>query len=655
MSRQEAIEKGQRIDIGYFEGINSAVGHVLAKKTELAHAENARSETIGTLSKRHGQSIIGTTTSGTQFYTAGNYGLANFENNSPNTLYRISQTALTQLSVTINEQVFIMEAISITGPGTLVAPLNVYVKDTITITEDVMDDVPATATIYYLAPSSNYWTPLTGSGTGIPASKFSHVIADGNLFFVNGYSNNRYITSTGTTVVDSSSGSGHLFNSPNAKKVAFYKNRIYLANFKKDFTWYPTTVLRSSFPMGIVALVNEDIEDVAATNLIKVTDNKYFYADSGANSYEVWRGVTKICDLTIDQVNELTVKVATVSPSTPDLLASDEIWIAGTYTASKIFRWTSNPTTGGKDVKLYDTFKLTGGTNEEIKMLETIGDVLLIGANNSISTWNDYTLKTHDLGIGCVSNRGYVKSYGSLFFLHYTGIYSTSGDLPTRISQKVRRYIDGATKAGLENASAGKKDKSVFFKIGTVTLYLPDGSVDKILYNVALEYSIPDTNWYLHTNVKGDQFETHRTSTSFEMLDMTDDSGAHSIKQFLDPAMTTDDGEEIHFRADTADIALQPAAFENNSNPYSVIVEADRGAGMEAFARIDREQYYKLDGIVTKGVSTIKVNNRDSSRGKPPTGRLFSVSIRDSSKQICKVDRLSILSIPTLGDADPKQ
>jgi hypothetical protein len=655
--RQEAIEKGQRVDIPYFEGINGAVGHVLAKKTELAHAENARSKVVGTIEKREGQTITGTTTTGTQFYTSGNYSLAYFENGSPNTLYRISQAALSNLSITINETVVMMEALSMSGVGTVTAPLNINVTDRVTITESVMDGIANTATIYYLATGSNYWTALTSAGAGIPAAKFSHVIADGNLFLVNGYSNNRYIGSDGTTVTDSSTGGGHLFNSPNAKKIAFYKNRLYLGNFKKDFEWYKTTVLRSSYPLGIVALVNADDSAFVATDTLSVTDTKYFFADSGANSYEIWRGVTKICGFTINLVNELTVTAATVTHPTTgasghsaSILASDEIWIAGTYTGKKIFRWASNPTSGGKDVKLYDTFKLTGGDNDELKMMTTVGDVLMLGNNNSLATWNDYTLVTHDVGVGCVSLNGYVKSYGSLFFIHYTGVYSTSGGIPTMISQKVQRYIDGATKTGLENAAAGKKGKSVFFKIGTVTLYAPDGSVEKTLYDVALEYSIPDTNWYLHTNVKGDQFETYRTSSNFDMLEMTDDAGAHSVKQFLDSTVTTDDGVEIPFRADMNDLTLQSGAFENINNPFSISIEADRGAGMEAFVRVDRNKYYKLDGDVRKGVSTLKVHGADDTRGKPPVGRLFGVSIRDSSRQICKLDRLAVFFTPGLID-----
>jgi len=654
--KQEAIEKGARIDIPYFEGVNGSVSHVLAKKTELAHAENARSLTIGTIEKRRGQSVVGTQndTGSTPFFATGNYALAHFENSSGHSLYRVStENPEIELQIDVNDDLNVVEIINNT---TLV----IFVRDVVSIGEAVMDNVPNMASTYYYDENANSWNAL--SGDDIPAAKFSHTIADGNLFLVNGYSANRYVDSTGVAEITSASGSGHLYNSPNAKKVAFYKNRLYLANFKKDFTWYPTTVLRSSYPLGIVALVAEDLSAVVSTtSSIKVTDNKYFYADSGANEYEIWRGGTKILNMTIDLINEYTIHVlsarhpvSNATDNTISILASDEVWIAGTYTGKKIFRWVSNPTTSGKDVKLYDTFTLSGGDNDEINMMATIGDVLMMGNNNSLSTWNDYTLQTHDVGVGCVSKSGYVKSYGSLYFLHYTGIYSTSGGIPTLISQKVRRYIEGATKSGLENAAAGKKGKSIFFTIGEVTLYAPDGSIDKVLHNTCLEYSIPETNWYVHTNVTGDEFETHRTENNLDALMMTGTTGMKSVKQFLDPTMSTDEGVEIPFRADINDTALQPA-FENISHPYGLLVEADRGTSMRAFVKIDREQYYELNGVINKGVSTLKVHNRDDKRGQPPPARMLSVSIRDNSKQICKLNRLSILHIPTLADGDPKQ
>jgi hypothetical protein len=132
-------------------------------------------------------------------------------------------------------------------------------------------------------------------------------------------------------------------------------------------------------------------------------------------------------------------------------------------------------------------------------------------------TWNDYSLENFDLGIGCCSQNGYVKN-GELFFLHYTGIYSTGGGIPKLLSRKIDRYIKGATKAGLEAGAMGTKGFSIFCAIGDVTLYNNDGSQWKVLPDVCLEYAMADQNWFVHTNVSASAFKKYMTSAGKETL-----------------------------------------------------------------------------------------------------------------------------------------
>jgi len=42
----------KRLEIPYFEGVNSSVSQNISKKQELSHCENARSKTIGSIEKR---------------------------------------------------------------------------------------------------------------------------------------------------------------------------------------------------------------------------------------------------------------------------------------------------------------------------------------------------------------------------------------------------------------------------------------------------------------------------------------------------------------------------------------------------------------------------------------------------------------------------
>jgi hypothetical protein len=399
--------------------------------------------------------------------------------------------------------------------------------------------------------------------------------------------------------------------------------------------------------MGLVSLINDDLVTTSGSGrTITITDNKYFYTDTGANLYEVYRGVTKVCDLTVTAIQEHTLTVTIANLTLPSILAADEVWISGTYTGPRIFRWPNTPVTSGQNIKQYDTFKLSGSDNDPITLQTNIGNVLMVANNNSMSSWNDYTLENFDLGIGCSSKNGYVKLLGSLYFMHYTGIYATSGSTPKLISNKIERYINGATKLGKENSAAGKKGRSIFFTLGNVTLYYPDGSVEKVLNDVCVEYSITQENWFVHTNVKASQFATFIETTDSDRLEFTDTGGAMAVKEFL--SGETDDGTEIFFRADLPKITLNQL-WELVNNPIGINLETERGSSMKCFVSMNEgnPEYYELQGKINKGVTILKIHGKGDERGSPPPTRLISLSIRDSSKQLCRLLRLAIVFVPT--------
>lgn len=681
----------KKINIPFFEGVNSLVSFNIAKKTEFVHAENARSKVIGTIEKREGQTVLGTNTNNQPFVTTANYGLFPFQNDSNPGLYRISIAENPVISINVSETIWVSETFIPTS-------LSIVAVENIIITDHVNENTGNIVSIYYIN-SSNQWVPLSGAGANIPGGIFDHTYAEGNVFLSNFNSPNRYIKSDGVTVVTSTDATGHLFKTPPASRINYYKGRLYLADFSYFGIRYKTTILRSSYVMGIIALINEDITSTSETVVtssssstlyistsdsinifdlevinsgtlplfiqvsdsvavssttittnsfatIQVTDTKYFYTDPGANQYDIYRGNNFIKTITVIQVNETSID-ATWSGAV-ELLASDEIWLSGTYDGTKIFRWINNPSISGKDVKQYDTFKLSGGENDPITMLTNIGNVMIIANRSNMSSWNDYTLENFDLDVGCVSENGYVKMRGNLYFIHYGGIYSTSGSTPQLISNKIEKYITGATRRGKETSAAGKKGQSMFFTLGDVTLYNSDGSLDKVLRDVCVEYNLIQENWYVHTNVKADKFATFVEESDSDRLEFTDTSGNHSVKEFLEGE--TDDGEVIHFRIDTTKITMQ-TDFEFTSNPVGIITEVERGAAIQAFVNIENgEEYYKVDGTIQKGLSIVKITGKDSQRGEPPTCRLISISLRDSSPQLCKISRMSLVYIPTTNE-----
>lgn len=662
---QEPGSIQRKLVIPFLEGVNSLVSYNIGQKTEFIHGENARSKVIGTIEKRGGQTVLGTNINNQPFVTTGNYGLFSFQNSNNPGFYRISIAENSTLSINTADTMYVSDTAG--AGGTSIVNYSIGVSDRLTVSEQVNNNTGTTVAIYYIN-SINQWVPLTGLGTSIPGGIFDYTYAENNIFLVNFNSNNRYIQSDGVTVTDSSSASGHLWNSPPASKINFYKNRLYIADFIQSGIRYKTTVLRSSYPMGIISLVNDDVTAVVSNlpgtiNLsglpasgsvtITVTGIKFFYIDNGANTYDIYRGQTLITTITVTKINELSLEATWTNPipvnassGTRDLLSSDEIWISGTYTGQKVFRWINNPATSGKDVKLYESFKLAGGENDPVTMMVNIGNVMLISNKSTMMSWNDYTLENFDMDIGCVSPKGYVKLTGTLYFIHYLGVFSTKGSVPQLISNKITKYIGGATRAGLENSAAGKKGRHVFFTLGDVTLHKIDGSINKVLKDVCIEYNLTQENWYIHTNVKASEFATFMENVKVDRLEFIDTAGNHSVKEFL--SGETDDGTEINFRVDTIKLTMQQSDYEYFSTPTAVVVEVDRGSGMQVFISLENgEDFFPVEGKIVKGLSIVKITNKDYFRGKPPTCRLISISIRDSSKQLCKLSRITLVYIPT--------
>jgi hypothetical protein len=553
----------------------------LAKKNEFKYARNARSRTIGTVEKRQGTERLGSSLAATA-----NYGIFFFENDVAAVvgMYRISA-------------------------------------------------VSGSVKMYYLNNSGN-WIALAGTYS---AANFSHAIAEYCLFLVNGTDNNMYVQGTnGTTIITSATAAGHLYGSPKAKKINYYKGRLYLGDYTNaGATRYRNGVMMSSPTLGLLSLVDGD-HDAGVTS-IKVTDAKYIRS---TDSLDVYRGGTKIETITVTAKTEDTI---TVDATANAINSADEIWVADSYGGTRYFRWADYPTSG-IDVKQYDTFGIFGGQNDRIKMMINIGDVMIISNSYNLAIWNGSSLRNLDNGVGCVSDRGYVKAFDTLFFLGYKGIYQTVNGMPELISSKVQTYIDGATKAGLEAGAMGVKGTSIFCSIGDVTLYNADGSVYETLSDVVLEKNLKTQSWYIHTEITATQFETYISSSNADRLIYSSTDTNYHLLEFLTGSLD-DEGngdDEIYFRVDTGNMTLSKE-FEKYCYPQKILVEVERGSNMTCFISLDNETFYELSGKVMKGCSVINVTGKDTDRSSPPKCRKINISVRDYSKQLCKISKAAIL------------
>lgn len=665
-----AKQSGQlkTIEIPYFDGLNLSVGDNISKKTELAYCENVRSNTVGFIEKRGGYRRLGDVIT-----SVGNYGLCYFDdsNASSGGFYRVSTvtatTSLYYLNTTGNWTIF-------TGNGTT---LNAS-KHFFTEAEGCLFFVNGTNANRYLGPAgayiytsadlgssttqfditntagSTYRYTYDGTGTdplittNVNVGDIVHIIAQNFAAANNG---SYTVTAVGANYFEITNAAGsaesnktigtgairvsnHLTNSPISNKIAYYKDKIYLGDYKIGSTRYPTGITFSSKPLGITSLVDGD--HASSSTTINVTDTKYIYSD---DILEVYRGGSLITTLFVTAKTETTITVSTTSVA---LNSSDELWVAGTYTGKRIFRWASNPQSG-EDVKQYDTFKLSGSGSSPLTLFDTINNVLVISNKENISTWDENSLNGFDSGISCVSERGYAKGFGNIFFVGYNGLYSFDGSsAPKLLSAKVEPFFTGATKSSLEASAVGIKGNSILVSLAAVTLYNDDESIKKSLTNIVLELNLRQNNWFLHTGLTVADFETYKATDNPDRLEFTGTSGEvyELFRDSSDDSVTTN--KEINFNITIPPITLS-GEFESYCYPKEIIIETKSGNGIKCFLDTDeKEEWFQLSGDAYKGVSILKVTPRSSSGDSEVRCRTLGISLREMSRGSVKVSKIKI-------------
>ena len=657
------------MNIGHFEGVNSLVAHNLAKRVESSEAINCRSLQIGVLEKRRGYQQLGDSLSSSAESGLFFFGEDTFS--TSDNFYRVSTvsatTSIYYLSTSAIWTIFTGNGTSLNSADMSTTnaedcmflvngnDANRYIKaDSDGIRVYTSADLGSSTTQFDITnPSGNtyrYTYDTTGTdpliSQNIAVNDVVHtmgqnfIAANKGSFIVTAVSTNHFEVTNASGVVESNKtlGTGalrinnHLTGSPIAFHVNYYKDRLYLGDYT-DTTRYKTGILRSSVPLGIVSLVDGDHDQ--PTTLLKVTDIKYIHAD---DVLEVRRGSSLVGTIIVTGKDAASSSL-TIDSFTTDIKSSDELWVGGTYTGQRIFRWPDNPTSG-IDVKLYDTFKISGADNNPLTMVENVGDVMVIANRKNLAVWSGFNLKNFDLGIGCVSNRGYVKHLGVLFFMDYTGIYMTVGDRPKLISSKVEKYFTGATRSGIEAGALGKESYSIFASIhGDITLTNPDGSnILPVLSSTVLEYNLRQESWFPFTGIDAHQFHTYEKSDDPDRLEFIGTSGdVQELFRGTKDANTT----EIPFRVTTNNITLGGDTFEKICYPKQIILETERGSDIKCFISLDNQPFYELGRSATKGATIFDVTK--NAKGEEARCRRIRISLRETSTRICSISRLAIL------------
>lgn len=561
-SANSQIGPSQRLIIEYWDGINNSVGPELSKKQEPFHAENARSSIIGIIESRNGYTRLGDN--------------------------QIAADAL-----------MLSGFRSYSGAGKGVFKIAT---------------VAGTKSIWSL-DISDTWTKVADI-TSTDSNNFSITEADGNLFFVNGSAANTYIQSDGTTVIDETSPTGHLYNSPKqARVINYFKDKLYAGNYwnSAGTVQFPRSIQMSSFPVGLLCLVDGDhaYDGVTPTTVINVTDTKYIYdiANPNEDTLDIMRGGTLIATVKVDSKTTSTITLTGATGLTVNLNSADEIWVSGTYAGERQWRWANNAS--GQDDIRYDTFRVGAEQRGEITAMINVGDNMLIFMPEAYSVWNNVSLMNGDFGVGCISRQGCVKALGAAYFLSWKGIYRTNGGTPELISTPVRRYLWAASKTNMENAIMSVQGESILCYLGSVDIANDDGSIEKTIEHLMLEYDIRQENWYIHSLSEAiTNMANCAVDDDYDVLLIAGDSPNHNIFKFFSGETDGSDLDPVYFRVDT------PWLFPNSVkdryiHPLSISAHILRGGPLKVFVSFDGDEFRELGGELKKGISTVFFDNKD--------------------------------------------
>jgi hypothetical protein len=114
------------------------------------------------------------------------------------------------------------------------------------------------------------------------------------------------------------------------------------------------------------------------------------------------------------------------------------------------------------------------------------------------------------------------------------------------------------------------------------------------------------------------------------------------VKEFL--IGETDDGKEIFFRVDTNFLPLGPiiddpkkSTIELFSNPLHIVSRVHRGTEIKCFIGLDKNEFYPLEGTVSRGFPIIKIHSDGNVEPRSVLARKVRLSWRDSSKKSCRL------------------
>jgi hypothetical protein len=451
------------------------------------------------------------------------------------------------------------------------------------------------------------------------------------------------------TVADSTA---DISGMPWGKLAAYYKGRLYTGNIL-TYTGqrYKNLVMMSSEKVGIVSYVDGDYLASASPVTIKVTEGKYIVP---GDSLEVWRDGAQITSF---QVTSKTPYSITIASLAVDLKSSDALWVPSTYYGRQSFKWST--LTRGITPANPDSFPAGDDSSAEITMMDVVGNSLLVGTTNSLTSWNGTAPTTLSAEVGSIStSRGWTKLGGYLYFASSLGIYRTGGGNPEILTNPIKDYWLSAT--GLGTAVMWNWQNSVFCYIGQITVPGDDGTSEKTITNAIVEYDIIQENCYIHsypTAITHAEEISTNGSRSGVYLNITNTPGYFSNSRpstvTWATVVTSDVGDIPYMRVDTN--WLYPnAQFEKPSYLWFIHADLLQGDGVKLFLKTDLDDWNEV-GELRKGLNTITLAANPTDPASSPRCRRFKLSFRSATGKLVRLGRTAIdytSSLEQLPDPD---
>lgn len=245
--------------------------------------------------------------------------------------------------------------------------------------------------------------------------------------------------------------------------------------------------------------------------------------------------------------------------------------------------------------------------------LAKVSGLLLIFKERAIYSYNGSATQADYLyNIGCSSVRSIAEGFDSVFFFNPSGIFTTKGGEPVKVSRPVQVYIDGMSSSNYSSVAGYANEKYYWCSIGNVTIGLTT------YQNVVLRYSISTQEWaVLSYASRLTAFSQYINGTAVTIA-----YGDNTARVLTLDSGTTDNGTAIEFELLSQRLDFGAPGYLKDVHDSMFIHTLD-SSDMEISIRPDNKDFITI-GHCLKDTEEVDIN-------VPLLGHFFEIQIVGST------------------------